>query len=148
VSELARVTREGGRVALTTWDPEGAMFARAVLEAVAAAGAPPPPDLPAGPSFFQYARADEFAALLSGAGLADPAVSSVAFTNRVEDLDAFFSGLIGGTVRMNALVTSQEPEMQARIRAEYERVLSPYRDAGGGFEVPCVVKVGSGLRRA
>jgi SAM-dependent methyltransferase len=144
VRELARVTRAGGRVALTTWDAEGAIYARAVPEAVAAAGAPPP-DLPLGPPFFQYAGDAEFAGLLSGAGLAEPEVSAFAFSHRIDDLDAFFGGFIAGTVRMNALVTSQPREVQTRIRAEFERLLEPYR-AGSGFDVPCVVKVGSGAK--
>jgi ubiquinone/menaquinone biosynthesis C-methylase UbiE len=139
--ELARVTRAGGRVGLTTWDAEGAVYLRAVPEALEAAGARPPADLPPGPLFFQYAADADFAALLSGAGLASPEVSSFAFTHRIDHLDAFFAELIAGTVRMNALVTSQAPEVQARIRAEYERLLSPYRGADG-WEVPCVVKLG------
>jgi SAM-dependent methyltransferase len=146
VAELARVVRAGGRVALTTWDAEGAVVARGVPEAVKAAGASPPADLPAGPPFFQYAADDEFAALLAGAGLADPVVSSFPFTHRIDDLDAFWADLVAGTVRINALVTRQPPEVQARIRAEFERLLGPYR-AGGGFEVPCVVKVGAATRR-
>jgi SAM-dependent methyltransferase len=144
VRELTRVTRPGGRVALTTWDAEGAVYARGVPEAVAAVGAPPP-DLPPGPPFFQYADDAEFAALLAGAGLADPVISTFDFTHHIDDLDAFFAGFIAGTVRMNALVTSQSPQTQARIRAEYERGLAPYR-SGGGFDVPCVAKVGSGVR--
>jgi SAM-dependent methyltransferase len=145
VAELARVTRAGGRVALTTWDAEGAVYARGVPEAVAAAGGSPPADLPPGPPFFQYAADDEFAALLAGAGLADPVVSSFAFTHRIDDLDAFWADLVGGTVRINALVTRQPPAVQARIRTEFERLLAPYQ-ADGALEVPCVVKLGSGAR--
>ena len=144
--ELARVTRGGGRVALTTWDAEGAVYARAVPEAVVAAGAAPPADLPPGPPFFQYADDNGFEGLLSGAGLADVSVSEFSFGHRMDDLDAFFDGFIAGTVRMNALVTRQPAEVQARIRAEYARLLERYRAADGGFEVPCVVKVGSGAR--
>jgi SAM-dependent methyltransferase len=145
VGELARVTRPGGRVALTTWDEDGAVYARAVPEALAAAGGAPPADLPPGPPFFQYAREDEFAGLLAGAGLVSPSVSVFAFTHRLHDLDAFWRDLIGGTVRMNALVTRQDAATQARIRAEYERLLAPYR-SGDGWDVPCVVKIGAAAR--
>jgi SAM-dependent methyltransferase len=145
VRELARVARSGGRVALTTWDAEGAVYARAIPEAVAAAGAAPPADLPPGPPFFQYAGDEEFAALLDGAALVDPQVARIEFTHRMGDLDAFWADLIGGTVRMHALVTHQDAKTQARIRAEYERLLEPYR-GDGGWEVPCVVKLGSGAK--
>jgi hypothetical protein len=145
VRELARVTSPGGRVALTTWDAEGAIYARGVPEAVAAAGAAPPRDLPPGPPFFQYAGDEEFAALLGGAGLVEPRITHIEFDHRIGDLDAFWADLIGGTVRMNALVTSQDAATQARIRAEYERLLEPYR-GDGGWSVPCVVKLGSAAK--
>lgn len=145
VAELARVTRAGGRVALTTWDEAGAVYARGVPAAVAAAGGAPPADLPPGPPFFQYADDAAFARLLSGAGLVAPSVSAFAFTHRIDDLDVFWADLVGGTVRMNALVTRQRPEVQARIRAEYERLLGPYR-SGGGWDVPCLVKIGAAAK--
>lgn len=47
---------------------------------------------------------------------------------------------------INALVTPEPPEVQPRIRAEYERLLEPYRRASGGFDVPCVVSVGAATR--
>jgi ubiquinone/menaquinone biosynthesis C-methylase UbiE len=145
VRELARVTRTGGRVALTTWDAEGAVYALMVPQAVAAVGAAPPADLPPGPPFFQYAEDAEFERLLAEAGLTSPEVSAFAFTHRLDDVDAFFADFIAGTVRMNALVTRQPPEVQARIRTEYERLLEPYR-SGAGWDVPCVVKVGSAAK--
>ena len=74
-AELARVVRPGGRLALATWDPEPETFTRALFEAIAESGATPPPGLPPGPPFFQYAASDEFTALLRGAGLVEVSVS-------------------------------------------------------------------------
>jgi SAM-dependent methyltransferase len=54
-AELARVLVPGGRVALTVWDlPDRARFIGVFLDAVAAAGATPPEDLPVGPPFFRF----------------------------------------------------------------------------------------------
>jgi SAM-dependent methyltransferase len=141
-AELARVARAGGRVALTTWDPDAPGFLGALMQAVAATGAEPPEHLPAGPDFFQYARDPEFAGLLAGAGLEAPVVAIATFSHPVADLDAFLSAVIDGTVRMNALIAGQSPDTRERIRRAYAELLAPWR-RGGGFDLPFGVKVGS-----
>jgi SAM-dependent methyltransferase len=143
VREAARVTRAGGRVAMTTWDSPGrTRFVGAVMEAVAATGAPPPSDLPEGPSIFQYSPDREFAGLLLEAGLVEPIVETIAFTHRVDDLDAFWADILGGGVRTKVMVTSQPPETQAEIRTRWGELLEAYR-SGTGFDIPCSVKLGS-----
>jgi ubiquinone/menaquinone biosynthesis C-methylase UbiE len=142
VAELARVVRPGGRVALTTWDPDAPGFLRALMQAVAAAGARPPEHLPAGPDFFQYAGDREFARLLVDAGLERPAVAIATFSHPVVDLDAFLSGVVDGTVRMNALIAGQSPDTRERIGQAYAERLAPWRSASG-FDLPFGVKVGS-----
>jgi ubiquinone/menaquinone biosynthesis C-methylase UbiE len=143
VREFTRVTRPGGRVALTTWDaPRRTRFVGAVIEAVAAAGATMPDELPAGPSIFQYSPDREFAQLLLGAGLEEPIVERVAFSHHVDDLDEFWAHVLGGTVRTMTMVTIQPPETQAEIRRRYGELLEPYR-TDDGWDIPCSVKLGS-----
>ncbi len=143
VREAARVTRPGGRVALTTWDSaQRTRFVGAVMEAVAEAGASPPAELPAGPSLFQFSPDREFAQLLTGAGLTDPIVERIAFSHHVDDLDALWADILGGTVRTTVLVTSQAPEMQAEIRRRFGELLESHR-TGDGWDIPCSVKLGS-----
>ena len=84
-----------------------------MMEAVSAAGAKMPDELPAGPSIFQYSLDREFAQLLLGAGLEEPIIEQIAFTHHVDDLDAFWADVLGGTVRTMVMVTSQPPELQA-----------------------------------
>jgi SAM-dependent methyltransferase len=148
VREAARVTRPGGRVALTTWDSQRrTRFVGAVMDAVAGAGATVPEELPAGPSLFQYSPDREFAALLMGAGLTEPIIETIAFTHRVDDLDEFWEDILGGTVRTTVLVTTQPPETQAKIRRRWDELLEPYR-GDDGWDVPCSVKLGSAQKPA
>ena len=145
VGELARVLRPGGRLALATWDPEPETFTRFLFETIAESGAEAPPELPPGPPFFQYASSDEFTELLRGAGLSDVSVSEIAFTHHIDDLDAFWDDLVGGTVRASVLIRAQPPEMQARIRRMYGERLSRWR-VDGGWDVACAVKLGAATR--
>jgi ubiquinone/menaquinone biosynthesis C-methylase UbiE len=148
VREFARVTRPGGRVALTTWDaPARTRFVGAMIEAVSGAGATMPEELPAGPSIFQYAPDREFARLLLGAGLEDPIIEQIAFSHHVDDLDQFWADVLGGTVRTMIMVTSQPPDMQAEIRRRYDELLEAYRTSDG-WDIPCSVKLGSAQKPA
>ena len=145
VAELARVVRPGGRLALATWDPEPDTFTRALFESIAESGATPPASLPPGPPFFQYALSDEFAGLLSGAGLADVSVSAIAFTHFIDDLDAFWADLVGGAVRASVLIRAQPADLQARIRRLYGERLERWR-VDGGWDMACAIKLGAATR--
>jgi hypothetical protein len=112
---------------------------------VAEAGARPPEDVPVGPDFFRFSVDEEFDALLRGQGLEDRQVSTIAFTYRVSSTDEFWDGLIGGTVRMSALVLGQPEETQHRIREAFDRRMDEYRTSDG-FELQVSVKLASGRK--
>ncbi|MBA2575514.1 MAG: class I SAM-dependent methyltransferase [Euzebyaceae bacterium] len=146
-AELVRVLEPGGRLALSTWDaPERVAVLGAVVAAVGEAGAQPPPDLPPGPPFFAFSDDTELTALLNGAGLTDVAVTTQAFTHRVVSADAWWDGVIGGTVRTAALVNGQTAPMRRRIRAAFDRIASHYQ-TDQGLDLPFSVKLASGRRR-
>jgi 2-polyprenyl-3-methyl-5-hydroxy-6-metoxy-1,4-benzoquinol methylase len=144
--ELARVLRPGGKLALSTWDlPEHARLLGVLVDAVAEVAAQPPAHLPSGPPIFRFADEGEFARLLGEAGLSDVDVQTLAFTQRFTSGDELWDGLIGGTVRTRALVLAQTDDVQARIRAAFDRLVRPYATKDG-LEIPVSVKLASGRR--
>jgi SAM-dependent methyltransferase len=145
-AEMARVVRPGGRVALTVWDaPARARLFGLFLDAVAAAGATPPADLPAGPDFFRFSDDAEFEALLRGAGLEDASVQTVPLTIRVADGDELWDGLMGGGVRTPMLIAGQPEAIRRRIRSELDAALEDYR-SGDGLEIPTPAKLASATK--
>ena len=144
--EFARVLAPDGRLALTVWDVPGrARFLGALVEAVAAAGAGPPQDIPVGPPIFRFSDDQEFAGLLRDQRLEDIQVSTISFTHREPSPEALWRGLLGGTVRTSALVRGQPSEMQGRIRAAFDRIVQEY-EVAAGLELPVSVKLASGRK--
>jgi SAM-dependent methyltransferase len=147
-AELVRVLRPGGALAFSTWDvPERARLLGVLVDAVAEVDAPAPAEIPPGPPFFRFSEDSEFVRLLADAGLDDVVVQTVPFTHRVASGDELWDGLLGGTVRLRALVAGQTAEVQARIRAAFDRLVSVY-ETGEGLDLPVSVKLASGRKPA
>jgi SAM-dependent methyltransferase len=146
VSELVRVLHGGGRVALTTWDqPDRMRLLGVFLDAFAEVGATPPPDIPAGPAFFQFADDEKFASLLAGCGLSGVEVTTVAFDHRVESGAQLWQGMLGGTVRTSAFFLGQPQQTREKIRVAFDGLVLDYR-RGEWYEVPISVKLASGVK--
>ena len=145
-TEFVRVLRPGGRLALTAWDlPEYARLLGVILDAVAEAGASPPEDLPTGPDFFRFSVDEEFDALLGERGLEERAVTRIAFEHRVTSAAEVWNGLLGGTLRISALILGQPEDTQRRIHDAFIRRVSTYQ-RGDFLELPVSVKLASGRK--
>ena len=147
-AEAFRVTAPGGRVALTVWDvPAKARLIGVFVDAMAAARAAPPADLPVGPPFFRFSDEAEFAALLTGAGYRDVAVATVAFLHPVPSAEALWNGLLGGTVRTGPSILGQPAVVRREIRAAFDRLVAAHAAPDGALALPVSVKLASGRRR-
>ena len=146
VAELVRVLRGGGRLALTTWDAADRMrFLGVFLDSFAEAGATPPPDIPAGPAFFQFADDEKFARLLTGSGLNGVEIATVAFDHQIQSAEELWQGMLGGMVRTSATFLGQPEQTREKIRTAFDRLVLDYR-RGEWFEVPVSVKLASGVK--
>jgi SAM-dependent methyltransferase len=145
-AELARVLVPGGRVAATVWDePSTSRLLGVIIDAVAAAGAQPPTDLPPGPPMFRFADDAEFERLLSDTGLDEVAVETVRFEEPILGPDELWDGLMQGSVRTRPLILGQPDEVQRDIRAHFDQMTEELR-TGDRYAVPVSVKLASGRR--
>src|SRR3954471_1891346 len=138
-AEFARVLDAGGRVALTVWDfPDRARLHGVLLDALAQAGAGSPQDIPAGPPLFRFSDEQELTALLREQGLEDIDVRTVAFSHAEPSADALWRGLLGGTVRLSAIIVRQTQDVQRQIRAAFDRIAQRH-EVGDGLALPVSV---------
>jgi SAM-dependent methyltransferase len=145
-ASLARVLRPGGRGALTVWDvPERSRLIGVFMDAVAEAGAAAPGSVPAGPDFFRFADESELAGLLAGVGLANTEVETVEFAHQLSGADELWDGMLGGTVRVRAMLEGQGDDARRRIRAAFDRLVDEHSD-DDGIALPVSVKLASGRK--
>jgi SAM-dependent methyltransferase len=145
LAEALRVLRPGGWLSLSSWDaPRRNRVLGLVLDAVEAAEAPPPPGLPAGPTNFR--SDDELRAMFLAAGFEEAGLSRVMFEAMVPDLDTLWRGILDSAVRIPPLVTAQAPAVQARIRAEFDRLAAVHARPDGSYAIPVAVQVIRGRR--
>jgi SAM-dependent methyltransferase len=146
VAEFVRLLRPGGQMALTVWDrPDRARLVGVFVDAVAEVGARPPAHVPEGPPFFRFAAEDELTALLSDRGLSDVSVRTIAFEHPVSSADELWDGVLAATVRTSALILGQPDDTRRRIRAAFDRMVTPYR-RGDHLELPVSAKLAVGRK--
>jgi hypothetical protein len=74
-------------------------------------------------------------------------VTTISFTTRSSSPDELWHGLLGGTVRMSALIERQPGRVRRRIREALDRRVAEYQRPGG-LELPVSVKLASGRKPA
>ena len=140
VTQMARVLASDGWLVLSTWaGPPVSRLMGVFVDAVKNAGAEPPRDFPAGPDVFRFADGDEFAALLTRAGLGKVRTRTIHWEHPHGGPGAVWDAILAGTVRTGALVSAQSVRVQARIRREYDELMSPYPTS-----IPCAVVLAVG----
>lgn len=139
-AELARVTRKGGRLALTTWTPDGNVFG---MFKVMKAYMPPPP-APAPPSPFEWGRTERLAELLGADfDLAfEPAVSFYREPSAEAAWETFSTGY--GPTRM--LAANLPEERRAALKRDFIAFHDAFRTPLG-VSVPRTYVLTVGTRR-
>ena len=144
LTELRRVLRPGGRLALTCWSDPPSPALGIAREAIEAAGVSWPPDIPV-PPFRPYSSPGAFAALLAEAGFTGTAARLLNWEHRVDPQEWWqvYRAQVGtnGTV-----IGRQDDATIERIKAEFDRLAARYATGDGLVALPATAVLASGTR--
>ncbi|MFF6960316.1 methyltransferase domain-containing protein [Streptomyces sp. NPDC008317] len=136
LAELRRVTRPGGRIAVTVWGYPPAPGQSLLGRAVAAAGVPRPPDFPTLAPDEDFPRTEAgLTGLFADARLPGATARTLAWDHRV-DPDTWWSGPAAGIASVGQLLTAQPPSVVAAVRAEFDRLAAEFTTPEGLLALP------------
>jgi SAM-dependent methyltransferase len=146
VRELARVTRPGGRLALTIWTPGVGPMNQLWNDVLAAASIERPPAKALPPDKDFNRTAEGLTDLLAEASLTDVAVRQVAWVFRIEATD-LWRAVVGGIATIGQTYRAQRPVLQERMRDAYFQLTSE-RYPSGELHLPSSAFLASATSKA
>ncbi|MFJ9852868.1 class I SAM-dependent methyltransferase [Streptomyces sp. NPDC101150] len=136
LTELRRVVRPGGWIALTIWAAPPAAGQALLGRAVHAAGVARPSHLPSLAPEDDFPRDERgLADLLGSAGLRDAVPGTLRWDHRAS-AEEWWSGPAAGVASIGQVVQSQTPGKRAEIRRHFEALASEFADDDGMLALP------------
>lgn len=135
LAEAFRVTKPGGKLALTVWStPDKAVAFQRVLDAVKAHGDASVP-IPVGPPFFRFSDHDEMRKSLIAAGFKSVEIIEIAMTWSLQRDEDLFYAFFTGTPRTGGLLRAQETDKLDRIKSAVAACAAEYKQ-DGAIKIP------------
>ncbi|WP_329405342.1 class I SAM-dependent methyltransferase [Streptomyces virginiae] len=136
LEELRRVTRPGGRLAVTIWAAPAASGQTLLGRAVQTAGVGRPAHLPALAPDDDFSRDEQgFAALLAEAGVRDATCETLLWDHRATS-EEWWSGPAAGIATVGQIVRSRPPEVVETIKGHFDALCAEFTDHDGVLVLP------------
>ncbi len=140
-----RALRDGGRLALATWDrPDRNLWMAAPVLALVSQGAMPPPD-PAAPSPFSLFDPELIEHKLVAAGFDSIRTDRVEFTQRYPSLDEYWAETLDMAAPIAAVMNGLAADDAEAVREIARGTLGQFIGPEGRLEVPAAAVVASAV---
>ena len=143
LTEMHRVLKPGGHVAISLWLPPDSNNGFGLLFGSIMANADRDLGLPPGPDFFQFSAPEKLNSALMEAGFFEPSTNRVNQIWELKDSQGLFDAILEGTVRTRALITAQSHDVQETISSDVAKGMEKYASIDGHYRVPMPALVGS-----
>ena len=146
LSEMYRVLKPGGRIALSVWEPPNANNGFGLLFGSIKAHADMEVDLPHGPDFFQFSDPASLTDALQETGFGEPSVNTVAQTWEFNGRGGLFTSIMEGAVRARALIAAQTATVQEAVSNSVAAGMDAYSSSDGVYRIPMPALIGSAIK--
>lgn len=143
LTEMHRVLKPGGRVAVSVWEPPNPKNGFGLIYGSIRAHANMDVDLPHGPDFFQFSDPARLCDALLETGFASPSVDRVPQTWEFGEAHGLVTGILEGAVRAKALMMAQSANVRQAIEDAIDTGMELYSSADGIYRVPMPALIGS-----
>lgn len=146
LSEMHRVLKPGGQVAMSVWEAPNPNNGFGLLYTSISAHADMNVDLPHGPDFFQFSDEDILSEALINIGFRDPLASTVSQTWEFSEPSGLVRSFIEGSVRARGLIMAQTADVQEAISTAIAIGMETFRSSDGLYRLPMPAIVGSATK--
>lgn len=143
LTEMRRVLKPGGRVALSTWEAPTQKNGFGLLFKSIEDNADMDLDIPHGPDFFQFSDSEKMSNALIETGFNNPSIITVDQTWEFKNENGFTTAIIEGSARARAIITAQTDAVKHNIAKAMAVGMHDYRSPEGTFLLPMPALIGS-----
>lgn len=146
LSEMHRVLKPAGRVAVSVWESPNSNNGFGLLYGSLKANADMGVELPHGPDFFQFSDPAKLTNALMEIGFSEPSINIVAQTWELKEPQGLFTAIMEGAVRARALIAAQTATVQEAISDAVVAGMDGYSSPDGMYRVPMPALIGSAVK--